>query len=27
IYTAAVKADNPELVAATQMNIPLLYKS
>lgn len=27
IYTAAVKADNPELVAATEMNIPLLTKS
>ena len=27
IYTAAVKADNPELVAATQMNIPLLTRS
>ena len=27
IYTAAVKADNPELVAATQMNIPLLTRA
>ena len=27
IYTAAVKADNPELVAATEMNIPLLTRA
>ena len=27
IYTAAVKADNPELVAATEKNIPLLTRA
>lgn len=27
IYTAAVKADNPELQAATEMNIPLLTRA